>query len=164
MPTNGTVRKGRGASALTIPPGRFVYPEETPTVITAPSEVAAYLQTHVFASAVDIEQEELWVLLLTQKNRVIARVMVYRGTLMAAPMRVADIFREAIRANAAAIVLTHCHPSGDPTPSTDDLTMTKQIDEAGRLLDILLLDHVIIGENGRWVSLSERGVVRGRRY
>jgi len=161
MPSNGNGR--RRVPARCTPTGRFVYPEEGETVLTEPSEVMTYLLTHVFASAVDIEQEELWALLLTQRNRVIARVLVYRGTLSSAPMRVGDIFREAVRANAAAILLTHCHPSGNPEPSADDLATTKQIDEAGKLMDIILLDHVIVGGNGRFVSLSERGVIRGRR-
>jgi len=162
MPSNGTGRRRTRTSCT--PTGRFVYPEEGETVLYSPGDVVAYLVTHIFASAADIEQEELWALLLTQRNRVIARVLIYRGTLTAAPMRVGDIFREAVRANAAAILLTHCHPSGHPEPSPDDLAMTKQIDEAGRLMDIVLLDHVIVGGNGRFVSLADRGVLRGRRY
>ena len=72
-------------------------------------------------------------------------------------MRVGEVFREAIRLNAAALIVAHNHPSGDPTPSPEDVNVTRQIVEAGKLLDIDVLDHLVIGQ-GRWVSLKERGL------
>ncbi len=68
------------------------------------------------------------------------------------------MFRDAIRANAAAVIVVHNHPSGDPTPSPEDVAVTRQIVEAGKLIDIEVLDHLIIGAAGRWVSLKERGL------
>jgi len=72
-------------------------------------------------------------------------------------VRVGEVFREAIRLSAAAIIVAHNHPSGDPTPSPEDVQMTREIVKAGRLLDIAVLDHLIIGQQ-RWISLKERGM------
>ena len=68
-----------------------------------------------------------------------------------------EVFREAIAERAAAIILVHNHPSGDPTPSPDDVAVTRAIVQAGKLLDVEVLDHLVIGQ-GRWVSLKERGL------
>ncbi|MBW1873264.1 MAG: hypothetical protein JRJ19_14435, partial [Deltaproteobacteria bacterium] len=73
-------------------------------------------------------------------------------------VRVGELFREAIRRNAAAIIVAHNHPSGDPTPSPEDITLTRQVVEAGELLNIGVLDHLVLGRR-RWVSLKERGLV-----
>lgn len=104
-----------------------------------------------------LEQEELHVLLLDTKNRVTNRKMVYRGSLNTSLIRVGELFRFAIRANANSLIVVHNHPSGDPTPSPEDVAVTKQIVEAGKLLDIDVLDHLIIGHQ-RYVSLKERGL------
>ena len=86
-------------------------------------------------------------------------VMIYKGQLNSANMRVCEVFREAIRHNAKSIVVSHNHPSGDPTPSSDDVFVTKELCKAGKLLDIDVLDHVVIGVTGSgWVSLKERGL------
>ena len=104
-----------------------------------------------------LEREELRVLLLDTKNRVQKIDTVYVGSLNTQMIRVGEVFRNAIRDLAAAIVVAHNHPSGDPTPSPEDVAVTKQIVEAGKLLDVDVLDHIIIGTN-RWVSLKERGL------
>jgi DNA repair protein RadC len=72
-------------------------------------------------------------------------------------VRIAEVFREAIIRNAPAVVLVHNHPSGDPTPSEEDFSLTEKLVEAGKLLDIMVLDHVIIGR-GNWVSLRDTGL------
>lgn len=82
---------------------------------------------------------------------------IYVGSLNAASVRVGEIFREAIRANSASLVVVHNHPSGDPTPSPEDVRVTELLIEAGKLLDIEVMDHVVIGRN-RFVSLKERGL------
>ena len=105
-----------------------------------------------------LEREELRVLLLDTKNAVTARRTLYVGNLAGSSVRVGEVFRDAVRGCAAAIVVVHNHPSGDPTPSGDDLRITGELAEAGRLLDIELLDHVIIGR-GRWVSLRALGAI-----
>jgi DNA repair protein RadC len=103
-----------------------------------------------------LEREELRTLLLNTKNVVTAMVTVYVGNLAGSSVRVAEVFRDAVRRQAAAMVVVHNHPSGDPTPSADDLRITAELAEAGRLLDIELLDHVVLGANG-WVSIRSLG-------
>lgn len=105
-----------------------------------------------------LEQEHLRVLLLDVRNRVLAAKTVYIGRLDGVDVRLGDLFREAVRAGAAALVVAHNHPSGDPTPSSEDARITQQIRQAGDLLGITLLDHVIIGGGNRYVSLKERGL------
>lgn len=103
-----------------------------------------------------LEQEELRTLLLNTKNVVTAMVTVYVGNLAGSSVRVAEVFRDAVRRQAAAVVVVHNHPSGDPTPSSDDLRITAELAEAGRLLDIELLDHVVLGATA-WVSIRSLG-------
>lgn len=107
-----------------------------------------------------LEQEQMRVILLDTRNHVIEIKMVYQGTLNAAHIRVAELFREAVRRSAAAIIVAHNHPSGDPSPSPEDVSITRAIIEAGKLLDIDVLDHLIIGQQ-RYVSLKERGLAFG---
>jgi DNA repair protein RadC len=103
-----------------------------------------------------LEREELRVLLLDTKNVVVAERTVYRGNLAGSSVRVGEVFRDAVRRCAAAVVVAHNHPSGDPSPSAEDLRITAELVEAGRLLDIELLDHLVIGR-GRWTSLRAIG-------
>lgn len=104
-----------------------------------------------------LEQEHLRVILLDTKNTVIAINTIYIGSVNTALVRIAEVFREAVRANAPQIIVVHNHPSGDPTPSPEDVQVTEQIVSAGKLLDITVLDHLIIGRQ-RYVSLKERGL------
>jgi DNA repair protein RadC len=108
-----------------------------------------------------LEREELRVLSLNAKN-VVQRVShVYMGNVSASLVRVGELFRDAVRLDASGVVLVHNHPSGDPTPSPDDLHLTAEAIAAGRLLDVDVLDHVIIGHDA-WVSLRDRGVTFDR--
>ena len=125
-------------------------PQEQPQV-RSPADVANLVMLDMGL----LEQEQLRVVLLDTKNSVIRLVTVYTGSLNTAVVRVGEIFREAIRANCAALIIVHNHPSGDPTPSPEDVRVTEMIVEAGRLLDIAVLDHLVIGRN-RFVSLKER--------
>ncbi len=123
------------------------------TTVTSPQEIVRLLQPEMEL----LQQEELRLLILDTKHHVVATSMLYRGTVSAAPGRVAEVFREAVRRGAAKVAVAHNHPSGDPTPSTDDIAFTRELVQAGRLLDIDVLDHVVIGHGpGRWVSLQER--------
>ncbi len=119
--------------------------------VQTPADVANLLMMEMGL----LEQEHLRTVLLDTKNYVTRIVDVYTGSLNAAVVRVGEVFRAAIRANAAAIIVVHNHPSGDPTPSPEDIRVTEMVVEAGRLLDIAVLDHLIIGRN-RFVSLKER--------
>lgn len=102
-----------------------------------------------------LEQEHLKLISLDTKNRVLKFQTVYVGTINSSRIRIAEIFREAIRQNAAAIIVAHNHPSGDPTPSSEDVRVTEDMIRAGELLEIDLLDHLIIGHQ-RFVSLREK--------
>lgn len=121
--------------------------------ITSPADAASLLLPRLR----DLEQEELHVVLLDTRNRVLDIHAVYRGSLNTSMVRIAEIFRPAIEAPAAAIILAHNHPSGDPAPSPEDVAITRQVVQAGELLDISVLDHLIIG-NGVYTSLKERGL------
>ena len=127
-------------------------PDEKPA-IHSPADAAALVQYEMSA----LEQEELRVLLLDTRNRVQDIVTVYRGSLNSSQVRVGELFRAAIRRNAAAIIVVHNHPSGDPAPSPDDIAVTRAIVQSGKLLDVEVLDHLVIG-HGRYVSLKERGL------
>ncbi|MGZ8562058.1 MAG: JAB domain-containing protein [Candidatus Limnocylindria bacterium] len=105
-----------------------------------------------------LPREELRSVLLNTKNAVTGMVTVYVGNLAGSPVRVGEVFRDAVRRQAAALVVVHNHPSGDPAPSPQDLQITRELAEAGRLLDIELVDHLVIG-HGRWVSLRALGVL-----
>jgi DNA repair protein RadC len=127
-------------------------PEERPS-IQSPQDAAGLLLYEMGA----LEQEHLRVLLLDTRNRLVRTTEVYRGSLNSSLIRVGEVFREAVRHHAAAIIVAHNHPSGDPAPSPEDVTVTKAIVEAGKLLDIEVLDHLVIGR-GRYVSLKSQGL------
>ena len=111
----------------------------------------------VRADLVDQEQEHLKVVLLNTRNHVMGVRPVYVGNVHSAIVRVSEVFRDAVRENCPNIILVHNHPSGDPSPSPDDVAMTKQVLEAGRMLNIDVLDHVVVARGG-YVSLKERGL------
>jgi DNA repair protein RadC len=121
--------------------------------IHSPGEAAELVKYDMSA----LEQEELRIMLLDVRNRVQGIVTQYRGSVNSSQVRVAEIFREAIRRNAVHIIVVHNHPSGDPTPSPDDVALTRALVQAGKLLDIEVLDHLVIGGMD-WVSLKERGL------
>lgn len=124
-------------------------------IVRGPADVVDYLG----AELTDLAQEQLRTILLDTKNRVLGTSLVYHGGLNSIVVRLADCFREAVRRNAAAILLVHNHPSGDPEPSPEDVRVTREAAQAGELLGIDLLDHVIVGGRG-FVSLRERGFYR----
>jgi DNA repair protein RadC len=123
------------------------------TRITSPDIAANYMMPRLR----DLEQEEVWLLCLDTRNRVIAEKMIYRGTVNTCVIRPAEILRTALLNNAVCIMLFHNHPSGDPTPSPEDVSMTRQLKRLGDQMDISLLDHIVIG-NLRYVSLKERSL------
>ena len=104
-----------------------------------------------------LAQEQVRVLLLDRKNRIVGQRTIYQGNGYAALVRPAEVFRPAVIEAAPHIVLVHNHPSGDPEPSRDDIKLAKDLDEVGTLLGIELLDHVVIGADG-WVSLKTEGL------
>jgi DNA repair protein RadC len=104
-----------------------------------------------------LEQEELRVILMDTRMRLMAVEGIYRASINQAQVRVAEVFKTAIRRNAVNLIVVHNHPSGDPTPSPDDVAITRALVESGKLLDVTVVDHLIIGQ-GRFVSMKERGL------
>ena len=121
--------------------------------INGPEDVGNLLQYDLRG----LEQEVLIVILLDTRNHVLEKVELYRGSINSSQVRVAEVFTPAIRRNAAAVIIVHNHPSGDPTPSPDDVALTRAIVQSGKILDIDVLDHIVIGRNSN-VSLKERGL------
>jgi len=127
-------------------------PEER-FVVRSPSDVAQLLM----AEMAHLNQEHFRALYLNTRNQLLAVDTIYIGSLNASHIRVADVFRDAVKRNCAALIVAHNHPSGDPAPSPEDVAVTERLIEAGDLLDIELLDHLVIGQQ-RYTSLRERGL------
>ena len=127
-------------------------PEERRRV-ASPDDAFHMLKTEMMF----LDQEQLRLILLDTRNQVLRTPTLYIGSLNTTVIRVGELFRAAIRENAAAFIVAHNHPSGDPSPSPEDIAITRQIFQAGKLLDVDVLDHIIIGHN-RFVSLKQRGL------
>jgi len=129
-------------------------------ILTTPADVAAVIGPLLQ----HLNHEEFRVLLLNTKHALIKVSEVSRGSLNASVVEPREVFQDAIAASAAAVILAHNHPSGDPTPSAEDASITKRLVKAGELLGILVLDHIIIGQRAKgrdrdFVSLKELGLV-----
>ena len=127
-------------------------PQEKPR-ITSPADAANLLMSEMSF----LDKEHLRLILMDTRNRVLGTPTIYIGSLNTSVVRVGELFRAAIKENAAAFIVAHNHPSGDPSPSPEDVSVTRQIVQAGSLLNIDVLDHIVIGHN-RFVSLKERGL------
>jgi len=128
-------------------------PTDEKTQINSPSDAAALVQYEMSL----LENEHMRVILLDTRNRVLDIVEVYKGSVNSSQIRVGELFKPAIQRMAPALICVHNHPSQDPTPSPDDVTVTRAIVSAGKLLDIDCLDHLVVGGN-RFISLKERGL------
>ena len=127
--------------------------EERP-IIGSPAEAAAVVMYEMAL----LEQEQLRVLLLDTRNRLMEIVTIYQGSVNCVQVRVAEVFKPAVQRCASGMILVHNHPSGDPNPSPDDAALTRAIVEAGKLLDVDVIDHLVIGRGNIFVSLKERGL------
>ena len=132
---------------------KLLQPEEERPIIHTPADAAVILMPLLAHRG----QEVLVVLALDTRNRVVDTIEVYRGSLNSSPVRVCELFRPAIQRNCASVILSHNHPSGDPSPSPEDVNLTRLTVQAGKLLDIAVLDHLVIGQSC-WVSLKEKGL------
>ena len=127
-------------------------PEERPS-INSPADAAALVQYGMQA----LKKEHLRVIILDTRNHVIEIHRAFQGSVNTSVVRVAEVFTQAIRRNATSIIVVHNHPSGDPSPSPEDIAITRRIVDAGKFMEIEVLDHLIIGQ-GRYVSMKERGL------
>ena len=134
---------------------RFVSlaPEER-MVINSLADVANLVQAEMAV----FDQEHLRVLLLNTKNEVLSIQEIYVGNVNSSMVRPAEVLRPAVRDNAPSVIIVHNHPSGDPTPSPEDVSVTKELLDAGKLMGVELLDHLVIGSGGRYISLNEKGL------
>lgn len=124
-------------------------PTDRPQISAAPDAA------QVLTPWIGHEQQECFaVLYLDTRNRVQDSEILYRGTLNTSVVRIAEVFRGAVRRNIAALLVGHNHPSGDPTPSPEDRALTRRLVQAGKLLELDVLDHIIVGA-GRWFSLRQ---------
>lgn len=128
-------------------------PAEERTIINNPAQAADLVKYDMQA----LEHEEMRAILLDTRNQVLEIREIYRGSVNTAQVRAADVFKPAVRRNATALIVVHNHPSGDPTPSPDDVAVTRELIKAGELIDVKVLDHIVIGR-GRHVSMKERGL------
>lgn len=122
--------------------------------ITKPQDVFDLLRDELR----DSRQEFFYAVLVDSKNNVLKKSRIHAGTLTASLVGPREVFREAIREGASALIVAHNHPSGDPTPSPEDIEVTRRLRQVGEMLDIPLLDHVIVGD-GRWTSLADAGLL-----
>ncbi len=121
--------------------------------LTRPAEVARYLHLRFWAR----DQEVVGALFLDTRNRLLGDKELFRGTLNRSVADPREILKESLVRGAAAVILFHTHPSGDPTPSESDLLFTRKLKEAAEIVGVRLADHLILGAPGRWVSLQQRG-------
>ena len=122
--------------------------------IRSPEDIFAIMAQGYENAVVETAQ----MLALDTKNKIIGVFTISTGSLNSSIIHPRDVFQRAILSNAASVILVHNHPSGDPTPSPEDMELTRRLVEAGKMLDIEVLDHVVIGE-GRFASLKEHGVI-----
>jgi DNA repair protein RadC len=150
----GPSTAARVRAALELGRRLSIAQDEDNPVIQSPDDAANLLMHQML----HLEQEHFMVVMLDTRNRLIGEpVELYHGSLNSSLIRIGEVFRPAIRANAAAILIAHNHPSGSPDPSPEDVAITRAVVEAGRLLDVECLDHLIMGR-GSFVSLKSKGL------
>lgn len=153
----GPARAAQLKAALELGRRLLLAPPPERLQIRSPEDVAALLMVEMG----HLDQEQLRVLLLDTRHQFIRQVVLYVGSVNTSLVRVGEVFKEAVRENAAAILLTHNHPSQDPSPSPEDLALTREIVAAGRLLSVEVVDHLIVTQQ-KYVSLRERGLGFGK--
>jgi DNA repair protein RadC len=154
LPGVGRVKAARLAAAFELTRRLRARTPGARTPLGSPAEVYA-----AFGPLMeDLKREVFRVALLDAQNGLVRDVVISEGTLSASLVHPREVFKPAILESAASVILLHNHPSGDPTPSREDIRLTRQLVECARLLDLRLHDHVVIGR-GRFVSLAERGMI-----
>lgn len=155
VPVVGSKRKAvRLAAALELGRRMTRRQAEIKTVVKTPDDAAHVLEPHLSG----LDREHFVTLLLNTKNGVLAVETVSVGTLNSSSVHPRELFKVAVAHSAAAVIVAHNHPSGDPTPSRQDIDLTKRLVQAGELMGVPVLDHIIVG-SGRWVSLKADGML-----
>ena len=143
-----TATRLKAALALGL---RLCDPVEERPIVQSPQDAANLVQHEMSL----LEQEYLRVIVLNTRNQVLEIVEVYHGSVNSSQVRIAEILKPAVERMAPAMIIVHNHPSGDPSPSSEDVSLTRSLVEAGKLMDISILDHLIIGK-GSFTSLKEK--------
>jgi len=154
MPGVGRAKAARILAALELGRRHALESDPTPDRVRGPADVHRFYAARLR----DLPVEEFHVLALGSQSQILGDVLVTRGILNSSLVHPREVFRAAIAEAAAGIIVVHNHPSGDPTPSADDRAVTRQLVDAGRLLDVPVYDHVVIG-GGRFVSFAEAGLL-----
>lgn len=123
--------------------------------VRSPLEVASLIRSRPRYRS---DQEQLWAVSVDSRNHVLDARCIYEGSASSVQVRPGEVFRQALALNAIAVIIAHTHPSGDPSPSADDVEVTRQLVDAGKALEIRVLDHLVLGAGNVFVSLKERGV------
>lgn len=150
----GPVKAVQVKAALELGRRLAALPAEERPIIRCPEDVCSLLMEDLR----NLDREYFLALLLNTKNQVLAKETISIGTLNASMVHPRELFKVAIRRSAAAVILVHNHPSGDPTPSREDIALTKRLQEAGEIIGIDVLDHIVIGDN-RFTSLKSQGLI-----
>lgn len=150
----GPAKAAQVIAAFEIGKRLFAQPSESKPAFRTSSDVAGYY----IPLLRNLKKEVFKCALLDTKNRILKDITVSEGSLTASIVHPREAFGPAIRDSAAAVIFIHNHPSGDPTPSPDDIEVTHQLVEAGNIIGIKVLDHIIVGE-GRWISFVEEGII-----
>lgn len=148
-------RTARLMAALELGNRIAVYNTAHRTIVSCPDDVAEYAMPRLKNET----REHFAIIILNVKNHIMSMPIISIGSMTASIIHPREVFNVAIKQNAAAIILVHNHPSGDPTPSNEDIATTKRLIEVGKLTDIPVLDHVIIGNN-QYVSMKEKGIIK----
>ncbi len=150
------VRLAHIRAALEMGRRMWTEPLQERPLVRSPADAAELL----FPEMSGLQQEQMRVMLLDTKNRVLGIPMIYQGSLHTTVIRVGELFRDAVRHNAAAVIIAHNHPSGSTDASPEDVACNREIVQAGKLLDCDVVDHLIIGHGGihNWISMKERGL------
>jgi DNA repair protein RadC len=148
----GSAKAAQLLAALELGRRTLAYAPSARVQLLSPRDAASYLMPTFGSRPV----EQFGIVLLDTKHRVLRTTIVASGTLNSTVVEPRDVFREALLAGAAAVVAFHNHPSGDPSPSTEDVTLTRRLRAAGTLMGIDVVDHVVLGD-GRYCSLKETG-------
>ena len=154
-PGVGPAAAARVVACLELGRRAGAWPRGDSPSVARPEDAVALLASRVRGQ----DREQFWALALDTKNRLIREISVSVGSLNASIVHPRELFKSAVRVSAASVVVVHNHPSGDPTPSGADIQLTRRLARAGDVLGIELLDHVVIGDGGRWASLRELGLL-----